>query len=249
MKTTGDRYDRIQNLANRLEEGLHDLEREQFAREADFQRLYADSAELLGLSRKGPAYIRERARRLNDLLDREHQRVGFDDRRFQLLYRQLDKIRDPLLSDYFSPSLARRLERTLSGKRPSPADSVSPPLIYRLGRLWYLLERPIYKIVTGLTPDEARRREFRPGPLEYFPPAGHALFQGRESDRDPLRLMIVRRSEADAFLGLWFSETTAISQGDAERLRHNQEPLARPHRWLTGRVLFGGRQVYLIRRD
>ncbi len=245
MKTTGDRIDRIHNLAGRLESKIGELERTRFDHEKDFQDLFAGTAELLDLCRSGPAYVRERARRLNDLLNRLHRATGYMPGRFRLLLRQIDKIKDPVLSDYFSPSLQKRLDRLTEQNAPA-ARIPTRPLLLSLGNLNFCLDAPVCQVLRAVRVAGQSAWKFPRGPVDFFPGNLDTAFA---PDPAPDRLNLLVARQKNRFLGLWFEQTARVSREEADRLTRNARPLERPHRLLAGKTKFAGRTVFIFKTN
>lgn len=241
MKKTADLLDQLQSLSDRLQRELLQLEEHHYRTEERYTRLFENSAELIHLADSGPAYIRERARRLQGLLTRLRAEIGYSGKRYHSLYRQIDRMQDSIISDFFSPLIEKQMNRILRKEYPEKLTSATTLLIYRLDGMLFGVSGQVLRRYERVKPQSSIR--LRNGdPLECFPERPEGL---TETDRRRPGLLIISRDPAPP-LGLWFDRLLEIRRKDAAELLAGVQPLDFEHRYIKGRIRSEGRTIYLI---
>ncbi|MBI3394713.1 MAG: hypothetical protein HY042_02650 [Spirochaetia bacterium] len=257
MKRTLARLQKLRNLAFLLEKGLSDLEDFHHKSDRHLDTLDERAALLEQASADGPAYVRERAKRLRGLIGDARGRIGYAPKNYHALFRQLDKVKNTDLVEMFSESLQKRVDRLVAGA-DSVKDLIVPGtrrvVLYELGGMTFAVAGRVVRYIRGIGQERIRNIERlvkpRRGSIEFFPDPADRVFFPDTLDGRTLDLVIMGRSLSDTrvpgdadYLGVFCDR---LSPGEINVLAKKAERFAEPHRYVRAVVRHQGRPVYLV---
>ncbi len=247
---------KIRNLAIALESGISDLEVFHHQNEEALNALSDRAREMEQAAAKGPAYLRERAGRFAALVKQTREKIGYDPARYHPLHRQIDKMKDTDLVDFFSESLQKRVDRLVTGAQ-QVQESMQPGyrgvVMYELSGMTFATAGRVVRYVAGFYPDRLKHAmkivQPREGTIEFFPdPEDKAFFKKTDWDRR-LNLVIMghipgtKNGKGPDYLGLWCDSVVSreidVASKKAERLSYE-------HRFVKATVKHGPETIYLV---
>lgn len=107
MKQKISRLEEVQSGASELKKMLLYLDEQSVETDAKLQKMLIRSSELS--SNQDNGYIRERIKRFHSLLQKHQQRLQDDARSRSLLHRQIDRLLDADLIQYYAPAVDKRI--------------------------------------------------------------------------------------------------------------------------------------------
>lgn len=254
MKKKGEYRDRIDRLAAEIQENLFDIEKSHRSTGEKIQRLQEEAAELIGIgSESGSSYVQERALRLQTILGRLDGQYNLLQAEFGILHRQIDKIKDTVLSDYFSPSLNRRIDKLVESRFAPEGTTVARPsrknrfIIYRLGEMHFGVYGRLIKHLKNISAGSAKKIKIQEGQIGFFPEKEDSAFF-REEDTEIRDLLVVKRPGMDSkYMGLWCEELVRLEERDPSDIEARIQPLNVPHRYVAGKMFMGGVAIYWLK--
>ncbi len=246
----------LQRLIAQLQEAVLSIEKLEIEVSQKFQDSRQLSSALAHEAADAPMYLRERSARLAALIKKMHLEIDDHRQRLSVLFRQIDKMKDPLLSDFFSPMIEKALERIMAN-RPEARHAIrqARPL-YMLGNVRFAAPGlPLKRIKNISYRDLPRIREMiqaknfdlsgEPAILDVFPEKPEENYFSSPDSR--LDLLLCRLGDGK-FLGLWCEKILSVLPDEEEPLEKKAVPV-NLNRWITGSVTRGGEKYFLIRNS
>jgi len=233
-------------IMEELHDGMETMEQELVAVEAmeqemtrRLQELLEKSTVMIRAGEKAPAYMSERVKRLHSLIRKLIEERGYSPSAYHPLHRQIDRIRDTDLSDFFSPALSRRID-SMYGKRQEDANAV----FYELGNVRFCVFGKIVETVEGVDFERGESLARSRGVGFLFPETA----EGFEKSLQRCSLMFVELHDGE-MAALFCERVTDKRMLDRFGIRRELTALSEPHRFVEGYFLIEGQRNYLIHPD
>ena len=218
MKKKGMEMDDVQASAHQIEEMLLELEKLHMQFQDKINEVLSSAAALTSLP--SSSYVKERSQRLIKVLQSFQEKKGYDPRSFHPLYRQIEKIKDQLLSDYFSPSIDRMLH------------SIQKKDEMKMGFITYQLDG-VYFGIRGSIVNTPERIDIK------FPSREDSSFFKDKEKRN----YIYVQSNSSIIYALQYDDHYKIVE-NKEKLKLN--PLEVKHSIIKGWIKLEGKKIYII---
>jgi hypothetical protein len=154
------------------------------------------------------------------------------------LYRQIAKIRDSDISDYFSPALRRRVDGLIPGQ-----NKKGNLILYSLGKTRYAVFGELKEKQNAIPYDEIKKVSSPDMDLSIFPPESETF----KSDINNAKYFMIVKDKVLGNYALYYDEILDIREIDKEHVEKNIFPLKRPHPNVPGRIKIQGITYCLIR--
>ena len=203
----------------------------------DLRNLLLESTVFLRESENAPVYIQERAKRLHNLLREKEDKAAYRASQYGPIYRQIDKIKDTDISDYFSPALKKRLDN-MYPCRKTKGNAV----FFRLGKTKYAIFGKIIKIIKAVPFSDAAKFHPSGTEIEIFPPKSEAF---SSEIKNAEKLMILETARGT--FGAYADELLGKKELDLDHVRKNLFDIYYPHRMIPGKFRIEGITYYLLK--
>jgi len=228
----------IESRVGEIEKNLLELERFDIEYGREYVSALENAVLLLRESENGPAYVQERAKRLHSLLFHARDRMEYRSAFYNPLHRQITKIKDTDISDYFSPALRKRLD----GLNPC-LEKKGNLILYRLGRTRYAVFGELKERRDAVSYKELKKMSFSGSEPYIFPPESKSF----QSDIFNAKNFMIVNHKVNGVYALYYDEILDIREMDREHIEKNIYPLRRPHPNVPGRVKIQGTSYCLLR--
>jgi len=230
--------DSIESRVEDIEKNLLELERYDIEYGREYSAALENAVLLLRESDNGPAYVQERARRLHSLLSHIQDRLEYRSSFYNPIYRQITKIRDTDISDYFSPALKKRMDNLVPC-----AEKKGNLILYRLGKTNYAVFGTLVEKTESLSPDELMSKFSQEKYFSVFPHQCKSF----QSDIENSGGVLIINHPVHGKYGLYYNEILDIKNMDSEHVEKNIFPLKRPHPNVPGRIKIHGVSYCFLR--
>lgn len=242
MKKTGDLQDQLHFLTLQIEQKLLELEKNHTQQSQGYNDLFAEVGRLAELSAQGPAYVHERSLRLCSLVSKintEHASTG---RVYGALFRQISKIQDNTISDYFSPAVNRNLDRIL--RQRTRFRTGTHLVIYQLGDMLFGVYGQLSKRFRGIKGNRTQKIKVANKQIEFFP-HNLQIFTNADHESKSYDLLIFR-SKSGKHYGFWTEGILDMQKEAPAKIQTTLHPSAKLHRLVSGSFQKSGKRVNLI---
>lgn len=227
----------IMSRAEALETRINEMERFDAENLDRLRSALEDCTVFLRESEKAPVYIQERARRLHSLLKEKENTSSYRASQYGPIYRQIDRIKDTEISDYFSPALKKRLDNMYPCQKKK-----GNTVFFHLNSTCYAIFGSIMKIMKPVAHEEASK--FHPGgeTVTVFPPMSEAF---AEEIASSAKLILFKTKRIP--LAVYADEIIDKRDLDQDHIKNNLLDIYYPHRMIPGKFRLEGKSYYLIK--
>jgi len=227
----------IESRVEDIENSILELERYDIEYGEKYRSALENSVLLLRESEKGPSYVQERAKRLHSLLFKIQDRLDYRSSFYNPIHRQISKIRDLDIVDYFSPTLKKRMDRIVPCM-----EQKGNLILFRLGKTKYAVFGVLKEKIDAMDAEKVSEL-LSCEEICCFPPESE-LFTGEIMNAESL-LHVENRIHGN--FGLYCDEVIDIRNVDRELTEKNIFPFGRPHPNVPGRIKLQGVSYCLVR--
>jgi hypothetical protein len=199
-----------------------------------------------------PSYMRERIFRLQALL-KKMESAGYDPKKYHPLYRQLAKILDTNISDYFSPAIDAGIDRMVKASRYGSQitergiDNNTERdryILYTLGKTGLSIYGRLVKKIGRIGFDRAKERMAEDGVSFLYPDSGGGF--SKEIERGLLVYAVSGSNPGRR--GALYIERIVQKLSDAIIIKDPSDAAARElsDGAIRGRIRFEGKYYYLL---
>lgn len=248
MKKSARSMDEVNALALRIQNIVLDMEHESRNTEMKWETVLLEVASLIEMTGKdNMSYARERAIRLQSLLKNFQKQILQIRQDFSLFHRQIDKILDMEISDYFDPALNRRIDDIMDYRVKEDLQSKKRNRLlgYRLNGMTFAVHGKVLRHLENIDIDQYNPSEHTDHGEQYFPESIREYLSRRQGSRR-LDLLVVLPDKSSRPIGLWADELVEVDEMDARMVDDHLEALQRSHRLIKGRIRIKGRNIYLL---
>lgn len=263
MKQTIGQLEAVQSGAEKLKQLLLQLDEKSSEMGDILQRLRQQAAEVSSVAEAG--YIQERLHRFSALLSDYPAQTGSALKASSVLHRQIDRIMNADLIQYYSPALERRADKLVQSFETRGNQSRDAFAFYKLtnrhrvkiltytfGGLHFAVSGRVLKTLTG-NPHRPPKVMAGGDTVETFPCRGDQFCTDR-AQSGKSGMMVVKGSKK--CVGLWADRLLTVEDFDTvmdeqenhplqHALRSSLESVAK-HRYIRGRFRFQGKIWYYL---